>query len=88
MKIIYFANARIPTEKAHGLQIIKMAESFAGAGIELELVLPTRINDEFKNADLFSHYQVKNNFTVKKIKSPDPVFLLKLPAGIYIKFQL
>src|SRR3989338_418283 len=88
MKIIYFANARIPTEKAHGLQIMKMAESFAGAGIELELVLPTRINDEFKNTDLFTHYQVKNNFKVKKIKSPDPVFLLKLPAGVYIKFQL
>jgi len=29
MKIIYLANARIPTEKAHGVQIMKMCEVFA-----------------------------------------------------------
>lgn len=28
MKLIYITNARIPTEKAHGLQIMKMCESF------------------------------------------------------------
>ena len=27
-KLIYIANARIPTEKAHGIQIMKMCESF------------------------------------------------------------
>jgi glycosyltransferase involved in cell wall biosynthesis len=29
MRLIYVANARIPTEKAHGLQIMKMCEAFA-----------------------------------------------------------
>jgi len=32
-KIIYIANARIPTEKAHGIQIMKMCEAFANYGL-------------------------------------------------------
>ena len=35
MKLIYIVNARIPTEKAHGVQIMKMCEAFAAAGIEV-----------------------------------------------------
>ena len=31
MKLIYIANARIPTEMAHGLQIMKMCEAFASS---------------------------------------------------------
>ena len=37
MKLIYLANARIPTEKAHGRQIMKMCEAFVDAGLEVEL---------------------------------------------------
>jgi len=33
MKLIYIANARIPTEKAHGIQIMKMGEAFAKYGL-------------------------------------------------------
>ena len=44
MKLIYIANSRIPTEKAHGFQIAKMCESFSRAGAETELWLPSRIN--------------------------------------------
>lgn len=32
----------MPSEKAHGIQIAKMCEAFAEAGIDLELVVPTR----------------------------------------------
>ncbi len=87
MKILYIANARIPTEKVHGYQIAKMCESLALAGHELELVLPTRANPEFAGVSLFNHYQVKDNFAVKKIECFDPVFLFKFPKGLYIKFQ-
>ena len=41
-KIYYIANARIPTEKAHGIQLAKMCEAFVRQGIELELVVPNR----------------------------------------------
>lgn len=89
MKIIYIANARIPTEKAHGLQIMKMCEAFASHGLDLELILPNRINTlKLKGIDPFDYYHVKKNFQIKKIKSFDPRFLLVGPSGIYIKFQV
>ncbi|HEV8666352.1 MAG TPA: hypothetical protein VN665_00695, partial [Candidatus Paceibacterota bacterium] len=42
MKIYYVANARMPTEKAHGIQIAKMCEAFIESGIDLTLVVPSR----------------------------------------------
>jgi len=45
MKIYYIANARIPTEKAHGIQIAKMCEALIKAGAELVLVVPRRVSD-------------------------------------------
>ncbi len=88
MKIIYIANVRIPTEKAHGIQIMKMSEAFSSAGSDLELVLPSRLNTkEFSLADPFAYYQVKEKFILKKIKCFDPVFLLQAKAGVYIKWQ-
>lgn len=41
-KIFYIANARMPTEKAHGIQLAKMCEAFLLQGADLELVLPAR----------------------------------------------
>ena len=86
--MIYLANIRIPTEKAHGFQIMKMAEAFSKAGINLELVLPTKKNQEFKGIDPFNHYQVKNNFQLIHIFCFDPDWLIKPFSGIYIKFQI
>ena len=40
MGLIYFSNAHIPTEKAHGIQIMKMCEAFAKQGIELKVIYP------------------------------------------------
>ena len=69
MKIIYIANARIPTEKAHGSQICKMCEEFSSAGAEIELWAPTRENSIKENA--FEYYNLKQNFKIKYIKSFD-----------------
>lgn len=41
-KIIYIAHARMPTERAHGIQIVKMGEALLEAGADLELVVPSR----------------------------------------------
>ena len=87
MKILYIVNARIPTEKAHGIQIMKMCETFSNNEIKLELILPTRRNKIFKNTNIFKHYSIKENFKFKKILSYDPYYLIKLPQGTYIKFQ-
>ena len=65
MKIYCLANARIPTEKAHGLQIMKMCESFANQGINVELIIPRRHN-HIKDYP-FEFYGIENNFKIKKI---------------------
>jgi glycosyltransferase involved in cell wall biosynthesis len=73
-KIIYIANARLPTEKAHGIQITKMCEAFAAAGNDVELIVPRRLNRI--KGDVFSQYDVQKNFTVRKLCCFD---LLMLP---------
>ncbi len=42
MKIYYLVNARIPTEKAHGIQLAKMCEAMIEQGADLEIVVPAR----------------------------------------------
>ena len=69
MKLIYIANARIPTEKAHGYQICKMCEEFARAGTTVELWLPIR--DNSIKEDPFFIYGLEKNFKIVRIKSFD-----------------
>ncbi len=88
MKILYIANIRIPTEKAHGHQIMKMCEVFSSQKCQVELLAPNRINKNFKNINIFDYYKIKNNFSIKKLSSIDPTILFKAPHGVYIKFQL
>lgn len=69
MKIVYIANIRIPTEKAHGYQICKMCEEFSNVGLGVKLLVPTRINSVKGN--VFSFYGLKKNFRINYIKSFD-----------------
>lgn len=62
LRILYAAYARIPTEKAHGVQIVSMCDAFAALGHDVELVLPKRSNPIRK--DPFSYYDVKPSFRV------------------------
>ncbi|MFA6315447.1 MAG: glycosyltransferase family 4 protein [Candidatus Paceibacterota bacterium] len=45
MKLYYIANARMPTEKAHGIQVAKMCEAFVEERIDLTLVVPRRVTE-------------------------------------------
>lgn len=65
IKIFYAVNARIPTEKAHGIQIMKTCEALADNGAEVTLVVPARTNSIKENP--YDYYGVKNNFKIKKI---------------------
>lgn len=70
MKLLYIANIRLPTEKAHGIQIMKTCEAFAKAGVEIELVVPTRHNELTTNP--FAYYGVSNNlFKIVTLYVPD-----------------
>lgn len=70
MRIIYISNARIPTERAHGIQIMKTCESFAlDNDNQLELVLPKRLNKVKENP--FSYYGIAENFKMTKLPCLD-----------------
>ncbi|MDO8496467.1 MAG: glycosyltransferase, partial [bacterium] len=77
-KLLYIANLRLPTEKAYGIQIVKMCEAFSELGLGVELVAPYRIS-KIKD-DLFDYYGVRNIFIFKRIFSPD----LYLPSKMNI----
>lgn len=56
MKLYYVANARMPTEKAHGIQIAKMCEAFIEAGVDVTLVVPHRATD---NRSIREYYDLR-----------------------------
>lgn len=61
MKILYITNARIPTEKAHGVAIVKTCESFARAGATVRLVVPRRRKS---SPEALKHYNVQPIFDI------------------------
>lgn len=81
MKILYIENIRLPTEKAHGIQIMKMCEAFADLGHEVVLFVPCRKNTI--QTDPFEFYGIKKIFTIKRVWVPNIIFLGKI--GFYIQ---
>ncbi len=69
MKIAYVTNVRMPTEKAHGIQIAKACEAFARAGHSVELIVPNRRNPIRESA--FAYYRVEENFKIRNIFALD-----------------
>src|SRR6185437_2619549 len=80
-RIAYVANIRLPTEKAHGAQIMKTCEALARAGAEVELIVTDRKSDIAE--DPFAYYQVEKNFSITRVKVVDTVALG--PLGFFIE---
>lgn len=76
MELLYIANVRMPTEKAHGLQIAKMCEAFADAGAHVTLVVPQRENSI--QEDIFSYYSLRHNFHIRYVRITDLIRLGRL----------
>lgn len=83
MKIFYVTNARLPTEKAHGLATVKLCEAFAKQGVEVTVFAPWRLNS--LKADPYEYYGVERNFRIRYLPSID---LLWLPFGKQFFFGL
>ena len=66
MNILFIANARIPTEKAHGIQIMKMCEALAREGADVSLIVP-HLRGNPITTDPFDFYGVERNFRIKKL---------------------
>ncbi len=67
MQLYYFSNERIPGRPACTVQQVNMCESFANAGLTVQLVRPFYFNSA--KTDIYKYYAVKNNFTVMTLPS-------------------
>lgn len=68
MKIIYAADIRLPTSKAHGIQIMKTCEALVNAGHEVVLIIAAEGSGE--QADILEHYHVGNGLVIEKVSRP------------------
>ena len=77
-KLLYISTMRLPTEKAHGLQIMQNCEAFADAGCDVTLWVARRWNTREMRAvaDQFQYYGVRANFAIRRIPCLDlfPLF--------------
>ena len=77
-KLLYISLMRLPTEKAHGLQIMQNCEAFAAAGCDVTLWVARRWNTRHLRQvqDPFAYYGVAPNFAVRRIPCIDlfPLF--------------
>ena len=78
MKLLYVANIRLPTEKAHGLQIVQNCEAFADASADVTLWIARRINTpELRGVtDIWAHYGVKRCFALRRLPCIDLLSLV------------
>ncbi|MDP3727237.1 MAG: glycosyltransferase family 4 protein [bacterium] len=73
MKLFYVTNARLPTEKAHGLATVKLCAAFARQGVAVTIFAPWRINP--LRGDLYQYYGVERNFRICYLPSLDLLWL-------------
>lgn len=78
MKIAVISNSAAPSKNASSLQTVKLCEALCKIGHKVNLILP---NTGYKDKNFFKFYDIKNKFTVKKIK-----FFKKFPTGINYYF--
>ncbi len=72
MKLIYAANARIPSEKAHPYQIMQMCEAFANAGYDVTLLYANRHNPpDLQTGDIWAHYGIEPVFKAERLPCLD-----------------
>ncbi|MYI42071.1 MAG: glycosyltransferase family 4 protein [Chloroflexi bacterium] len=77
-KLLYISLMRLPTEKAHGGQIMQNCEAFAAAGCQVTLWAARRWNTRAmrKISDPYAWYGVEANFRIRRVPCIDlfPLF--------------
>jgi glycosyltransferase involved in cell wall biosynthesis len=83
-RVIYLSKARLPTEKAHGFQIMKMCEGMAALGHDVELLHPWRRQSDsaLAETDAFSYYGVSPTFRVRTLANWDVIRLERHVPGL------
>ena len=88
-RVVYLSNARLPTEKAHGYQIMKMCEAFAETGLDVVLYHANRIQtDDRCKVSPFVYYDVQEIYQLRQLHGLDPRDLLyKRHPQIWFRIQ-
>ena len=77
-KLLYISMMRLPTEKAHGGQIMQNCEAFAAAGCDVTLWVARRWNTRElrKIRDPYAFYGVERSFRIRRVPCIDlfPLF--------------
>ncbi len=90
-KLHYISLMRLPTERAHGLQIMQNCEAFAAAGYDVTLWVSRRWNTPQMRriTDPCAYYGVERNFRIRRLPCLDffPLFPSE-SAGARLAFYL
>jgi glycosyltransferase involved in cell wall biosynthesis len=86
-RLIYVANIRLPTEKAHGYQVVQMCEALALAGQSVTLVTPRRHNTPELSAvhDIWGYYGVRANFRHVRLPCLDALAWSAAPWAFFVQ---
>lgn len=87
MKLFYIANSRMPTERAHGWQIVKMCEALSKAGADVRLIVPRRWGNPIKE-NPFEFYKLKPTFKIKYLPCFDLLSLVKGDLASILAFKI
>lgn len=71
MKILYIAPIRLPTEKAHGIQIMETCAALTRAGVVVELLVTSRKTPIKENP--FDFYSIRDHFSITRLSTPNTV---------------
>ena len=84
-KLIYISNARIPSEKAHSYQILKMCEAFGMNNVSTVLLPPFRFNTQKMKQvkNIYEYYGLDNNFRIKTLLALDIPVLRKISQKLW-----
>lgn len=80
MNFLYITNSRLPTERAHGLQISKTCEALIKKGVDLTLLIPARKQTaNLRGKKIESFYDLNVKIKTKKL------FTIDLLIGFFPK---
>jgi glycosyltransferase involved in cell wall biosynthesis len=69
MRLVYLANAIIPSKTANSIHIMKMCHAFSITGNDVTLIVPDRQGEYEQNIDnVYEFYGVEKNFNIIKLK--------------------
>lgn len=74
-RLVYVVNARLPTEKAHGYQAVKMCQAFASRGLQVILLHPYRHQPDpvLARSSVHEYYGVVPTFQIRTLPNLDIV---------------